>query len=131
MPVMDGMELLQLSQAKDNDLPVIIVTAYGEIAMAVNAMKHGAYDFIERPFEIEDILSKAKRALEKRKLVLDNRRLRTELANRSGIAASIIGNSPAIQTLREDIANVGSTDVTVLILWSNRSRQGSGGSFAA
>ena len=115
MPVMDGIELLHQSQVKDSDLPVIIVSAYGEIAMAVNAIKSGAYDFIERPFEIEDILSKAKRALEKRKLVLDNRRLRTELANRSGIAASIIGNSPVIQSLREDIANVGSTDVTVLI----------------
>jgi len=115
MPVMDGMEFLRRALKVDADLPVIMISAYGEIAMAVEAIKTGAYDFIERPFDVVDLLPKVKRALEKRQLILDNRRLRTELANRSGIATKLIGNSPEIQTLRDAIANVGSTEATVLI----------------
>ncbi len=115
MPVMDGMELLRRVHALDVDLPVIIISAYGEIAMAVEAIKTGAYDFIERPFDVADLLPKVRRALEKRQLVVDNRRLRTELANRSGIATKLIGNSPEIQALRDEIVNVASTDATVLI----------------
>ncbi len=86
MPVMDGMAFMQRAAIADADLPVIMVSAYGEIATAVEAIKSGAYDFIERPLDIDDLLPKVKRALEKRKLVLDNRRLRSELANRSGLA---------------------------------------------
>ncbi len=84
MPVMDGMAFMQRAAIADADLPVIMVSAYGEIATAVEAIKSGAYDFIERPLDIDDLLPKVKRALEKRKLVLDNRRLRSELANRRG-----------------------------------------------
>ena len=115
MPVMDGLEFLVKSLKIDADLPVILISAYGEIATAVEAMKTGAYDFIERPFDVPALVSKVTRALDKRKLVLDNRRLKTELANRAGIASRLLGNSPAIQALRDEIANVGSTDATVLI----------------
>lgn len=115
MPVMDGLEFMRRAAASDPDLPIIMISAYGEIATAVEAIKSGAYDFIERPFDIDDLLPKVRRALEKRKLVLDNRRLRSELANRSGIATSLIGNSVAMQSLRDEIANLGSTDATVLI----------------
>jgi two-component system C4-dicarboxylate transport response regulator DctD len=115
MPVMDGLELLRRASTSDGGLPIIIISAYGEIATAVEAIKSGAYDFIERPFDVEDLLPKVRRALEQRKLVLDNRRLRTELANRSGVAGRLIGNSPAMQVLRDEIANIGSTDATVLI----------------
>ena len=115
MPVMDGLELLARSLKIDGDLPVILISAYGEVATAVEAMRTGAYDFIERPFDVAGLVSKVSRALEKRRLVLDNRRLKTELANRAGIASRLIGNSPAIQALRDEIVNVGSTDATVLI----------------
>ena len=115
MPVMDGLEFLARSLKIDADLPVILISAFGEIATAVEAMRTGAYDFIERPFDVAALVSKVDRALDKRKLVLDNRRLKTELANRAGIASRLIGNSPAIQALRDEIANVGSTDATVLI----------------
>src|SRR5262245_40776426 len=115
MPIMDGQEFLVRAVELDDNLPVILISAYGEIATAVAAMKAGAYDFIERPFDVEDLVAKVGRALDKRKLVLDNRRLRTELANRTGIASRLIGNSPAIQALRDEIVNVGSTDATVLI----------------
>ena len=115
MPMMDGLEFLVRALKGDGDLPVIVISAYGEVATAVEAMKAGAYDFIERPFDMDDLRAKVTRALDKRQLVLDNRRLKTALANRAGISARLIGNSPAIQTLRDEIANVGSADVTVLI----------------
>ena len=115
MPVMDGVEFLTRSLKIDVDLPVILISAFGEIATAVEAMRTGAYDFIERPFDVVSLVSKAGRALDKRRLVLDNRRLKAELANRTGIASRLIGNSPAIQALRDEIVNVGSTDATVLI----------------
>ncbi len=115
MPELDGMGLLIKTKSLDADLPVILVSSYGEIASAVAAMKAGAYDFIERPIDIDDLRARAGRALDTRELVLDNRRLRTELANRPDLAARIVGNSAAIQTLREDIANIANSDATVLI----------------
>ena len=115
MPVMDGMALLEQVLDDDDDLPVIMITAYGDVASAVQAMKTGAFDFIERPFEAELLRTRVRRALEKRGLVVENRRLRTELANRSGLDARLIGNSPAIQGLRDEIVNIASTDVSVLI----------------
>lgn len=115
MPVMDGLELLRRTQKNDADLPVIVISSFGEVSSAVEAMKLGAYDFLERPFDLEDLHSRAVRALEKRDLVIENRRLRAELANRPGLAARIIGNSPGVQKLREELANVAGTDATVLI----------------
>jgi two-component system C4-dicarboxylate transport response regulator DctD len=115
MPVMDGLELLNRTREMDVDLPVILITAYGEVAVAVQAMKGGAYDFIERPFDADVLRSRITRALDQRSLVLENRRLKTELANCSGIAARIIGNSPAIQELRDEITNIASTSANVLI----------------
>jgi two-component system C4-dicarboxylate transport response regulator DctD len=115
MPIMGGLELLQEAHKSDVDLPVILISAYGEISSAVEAMKSGAYDFLERPFDVEDLRARAARALEKRELVIENRRLKAELANRPGLSARIIGNSPKIQKLREEIANIAGTDATVLI----------------
>jgi DNA-binding NtrC family response regulator len=115
MPVMDGLDLLERTHAIDSDLPVILITAFGDVASAVRAMKTGAYDFIERPFDSEYLRARVARALESRRLVLENRELRAELANRPSMAAKLIGSSPAIQKLREDIANVASTDASVLI----------------
>ncbi|MGL6182583.1 MAG: sigma-54-dependent transcriptional regulator, partial [Aestuariivirga sp.] len=115
MPEMSGLDLLRLVVGRDSDVPVIIVSAYGEIATAVEAMRSGAYDFMERPVSVDDLRSKVKRALEKRALVLDNRALRGELANRSGLPMRLIGNSPAMEKLRGEIASIAMTDATVLI----------------
>ena len=115
MPIMDGLELLERARAMDGELPVILITSYGDVASAVRAMKNGAYDFIERPFDAEQLRARVARALDSRRVVLENRELKDQLANRPGMAARLIGNSPAIQTLREDIANIASTDASVLI----------------
>jgi two-component system, NtrC family, C4-dicarboxylate transport response regulator DctD len=115
MPEMSGLDLLRLVVGRDSDVPVIIVSAYGEIATAVEAMRSGAYDFMERPVSVDDLRGKVKRALEKRALVLDNRALRGELANRSGLPMRLIGNSPAMEKLRGEVASIAMTDATVLI----------------
>lgn len=115
MPEMDGQQLLGRLRQIDGELPVIMVSAYGDIATAVAAMRQGAFDFLERPIDPDDLRSRLERALKTRDLVLDNRRLKAELANRPGIATRLIGNSPAMQKLREDVASLAGMDATVLI----------------
>ncbi|MCU7809045.1 MAG: sigma-54-dependent Fis family transcriptional regulator, partial [Candidatus Thiodiazotropha sp. (ex Semelilucina semeliformis)] len=83
MPGMDGMEFLQQARAIDHDLPVILITGHGDIAMAVKAIREGAYDFIEKPFAAEQLVETVKRALDKRALTLENRCLRLELEAQS------------------------------------------------
>jgi len=116
MPRMDGLELMKRTLDLDPDLPVILMTAYGDIPMAVQAMQDGAYDFIEKPIAPEKLTDVVKRSMEKRSLVLDNRALRAELAFKSGMASRIIGNSPPIIELRKSIAKLADTHASVLIL---------------
>lgn len=115
MPKMDGMTFLRHLNELDRDLPVVLVTAHGDVQMAVEAMRQGAYDFIEKPFEPERLLDVIQRALEKRRLVMENRDLRRRLAGPVGIEQRLIGNSPGIRRLREEILDVADTDAPVLI----------------
>jgi len=115
MPKMDGMAFLARLVALDRDLPVILVTAHGDVQMAVEAMRRGAYDFIEKPFEPERLLDIIQRAGEKRRLVLENRELRRRLNGPDDIAQRLIGNCPAIRRLREEILDIAATDAPVLI----------------
>lgn len=116
MPRMDGLELLRRVLALDNDLPVVLMTGHGDVPMAVEAMKAGAYDFIEKPFQPEQILEIARRAAEKRRLVLENRRLQQQLEESSDLSARLIGHCPAIENLRSEIHAIADTDASVLIL---------------
>ena len=75
MPGISGLEFLARLQRLDPDLPVILLTGHGDVPMAVDAMRDGAYDFLEKPFSPETLMSSLRRALEKRQLVLENRRL--------------------------------------------------------
>lgn len=116
MPRMDGIELMKRTIDLDPDLPVILITAYGDISMAVQAMHDGAYDFIEKPIDSEKLIDVVKRGMEKRSLVLDNRKLRAELVSKSGLDTQIIGKSPLTIELRENIANLADTNASVLVL---------------
>ena len=91
------MGLLVKVQSIDRDLAVILVTGHGDVAMAVNAMRLGAYDFVEKPFPPARLVEMATRAAEKRRLILQVRALRDQLADQCGIEASIIGSSSAIR----------------------------------
>jgi len=115
MPRVDGLELLARGRALDPDLPVILISAHGDIAMAVQAMRDGAYDFLERPYHVDRLREKVVRALANRALVLDNRALRAELRAKTELEARILGNSPEMIDLRRDVANIAAADVNVLL----------------
>jgi len=116
MPKMDGMELLAHVNTLDKDLPVVLITAHGDVQMAVKAMRQGAYDFIEKPFEPEQLLEVLQRASEKRRLVMENRELRRRLHAGPGIEQRLIGNSPAMRRLQQEVLDVADTDAPVLIV---------------
>lgn len=115
LPMMDGMTLLRRVQKIDQDLPVILITGHGDISTAVNAMRDGAYDFIEKPYSAERLVKTVKRALEKRSLTLENRKLRRELEAQKTPGPRIIGKTDAIEQLRSTISQVADTGADVLI----------------
>ncbi|PRD44730.1 Fis family transcriptional regulator [Phyllobacterium phragmitis] len=115
MPGMGGMELLRQALAIDPTLPVILITGHGDVQMAVEAMRAGAYDFIEKPFPVSRLYAVIERALEKRRLILENRTLRSELDGREALSMRLVGRSPAITRLREQIVMLADTDVDVLV----------------
>ncbi|MBC8158880.1 MAG: sigma-54-dependent Fis family transcriptional regulator [Alphaproteobacteria bacterium] len=115
MPLMDGMELLRRVKEVDSELPVILVTGHGDVPMALQAVRNGAYDFIEKPAPPEYLVDAVGRALATRRLVLENRALRRELATFSGMDGRIVGCSDGIERVRNTIANIADTGVDVLI----------------
>ena len=115
MPGMDGMQFLKKLMGADSSLPVIMITGHGDVPMAVEAMRVGAFDFLEKPFSPERMSELAKRATNRRRLVLDNRALRRELSDGNQLMKKLIGGSPAMERLREDILGLGQADGHVLI----------------
>ena len=112
LPGMDGLALLKRLGEIDPELPVVLITGHGDIAMAVQAMKDGAFHFIEKPWPADHLIEVVRRALETRRLVLENRALRAQLAG----AGSIIGRSAAIERMRQTIAAIADPDADVLVL---------------
>ena len=115
MPGTDGMALLRQVMSLDATIPVIVITGHGDVAMAVEAMQFGAYDFLEKPFDPDRILELAEKAMQARRLVLDTRALRRELSNATHIMARLAGSSHAMARLREEILDLGLADNHVLI----------------
>ncbi|NNL73620.1 MAG: sigma-54-dependent Fis family transcriptional regulator, partial [Silicimonas sp.] len=116
MPGMDGMAFLKRLMSVDSALPVIMITGHGDVPMAVEAMRVGAFDFLEKPFNPDRMTELAKKAANARRLTLDNRALRRELSDGgSGIIKKLIGTSPVMERLREDILDLGQADGHVLI----------------
>jgi two-component system C4-dicarboxylate transport response regulator DctD len=113
---MDGLTFLNRVLEIDRDLPIILVTGHGDINMAVNAIRDGAYDFLEKPFSSEHLSDVIKRAMEKRALTLENRSLRRELESQSASANRLVGNTRSMHRLRGLIAQIADTDADVLIL---------------
>ena len=115
MPGMDGMAFLKRLMSMDSSLPVIMITGHGDVPMAVEAMHLGAYDFLEKPFNPERMTELAKKASQTRRLALDNRALRRELSDGTTLMKKLIGSSPVMDRLREDILDLGQADGHVLI----------------
>jgi DNA-binding NtrC family response regulator len=114
MPGMDGMELLRNIREKDASLPVIIMTAYGAIETAVEAMKEGAYDFITKPFDEERLLHTVRRALEHQRLLRRNLDLERRIRDKEK-ETFFVGESHRMKELIDTIKLVAGTNVTVLI----------------
>lgn len=115
LPGASGLELLQHCHEQLPDVPVVLVTGHGDISMAVQAMRDGAYDFVEKPFAAERLIDTVRRALERRRLVLENLALRRDLAERDALVPRIIGRSAAIEQVRQLITKLAPTDASVLI----------------
>ncbi|SFR03473.1 sigma-54-dependent transcriptional regulator [Poseidonocella sedimentorum] len=115
MPGMDGMQFLRKLMGADSALPVIMITGHGDVPMAVEAMRIGAYDFLEKPFNPDKMTALAKKAANARRLTLDSRALRRELSDGGELMKKLIGASPVMERLREDILDLGQADGHVLI----------------
>ncbi len=115
MPGMDGLEFAEQCSLIDPDLPVLLVTAHGDIRMAVEAMRNGVYDFIEKPVEPEILTDRIQRAWEKRQLVLENRKLRRIVDRGASLENRLIGRSRLTAHTRQQILMLAETPVDVVI----------------
>ncbi len=114
MPKVSGMDVLRKAIEKIPDCKVVIMTAYGTIENAVEAMKLGAFDYITKPFSVEEILLLVKRALEFKNLQIENRMMQSELEEKYGYR-NIIGESPAMKKVFDMIQTISQSRTTVLI----------------
>ncbi len=114
MPQMDGFELLKQLKDEYPDVSLIMMTAYGSVRIAVEAMKIGAYDYLTKPISAEELRLVVKRVFEKQNLIRENKALRKELEERFGFD-NIIGKSHRIQQVYDIVTQVANTDATILI----------------
>jgi DNA-binding NtrC family response regulator len=114
MPEMDGHELLEKLKQADDQLPVVLMTAYGTIDDAVKAMKAGAFDFVQKPFEGDQLVMVVRRAVEHRRLLQENAALRTNASTYEPTPA-LIGRSPVMQRLATQLEQIASSHGTVLV----------------
>lgn len=114
LPDMDGMDILRTVHKVHPGVYFIVITGYSTVQSAVEAMKLGAFDYLAKPFSDEELVLTVERAVEKKRLVEENRALRKALADRFGFA-NIVGQNPKILQVFDEIAKVAPTDCTVLI----------------
>jgi DNA-binding NtrC family response regulator len=114
MPQVDGIRLLEFTKGINPDLPVIILTGYGTVKTAVEAMKKGAFDYVTKPYNIDEIDLTVKRALQQRDLLLENRLLRETLSKKFPFSA-IISEDEAMKNILRQVQTLANTDSTVLI----------------
>src|SRR5436853_3160062 len=114
LPTLSGLEILKIQKETDATIPVLLMTAFGTIEEAVEAMKHGAFDFVPKPIDISHLLLLIGRAVEQRRLMLENFLLKEESQRAYGIP-KIIGDSAAMQGVSQAIQRVAPTTATVLL----------------
>lgn len=113
MPRIDGLEFFARIRAIDADIPVILITGHADVPMAIGALKGGAFDFLSKPYATDHLVASARKALETRRLILDNRMLRA--AAETSVDSPLIGDSPAMAQLRATILQIARADIDVLV----------------
>src|SRR5512133_1324220 len=114
MPGMSGLEVLQAIKAKQNDIPVIMITAYATVDMSIQALRKGAYDMLTKPFEPDELVYRVKNALQQKELLEENRELRAELEGKFCFD-NIIGASDGLKNILVKVEKVAVRDTSVLI----------------
>jgi len=114
LPDLDGLVLLNQARELQPEIEVVVITGHGSVEKAVEAMRLGAYDFIQKPLDSDALLKTVAKAIEKQRLSSENRQLRRQLQQRGGVAA-LIGDSPPMQAVKRLVRQVAPTDVNVLI----------------
>ncbi len=115
LPGMDGLQFIRWLRDVEAALPAIMITGHGDVTLAVEAMRSGAYDFIPKPFAPEHLVEVVQRALEKRALTIEVVSLRRRLERREGIESVLIGRSAQMEAVRRAVADLAGTAVDVLI----------------
>ena len=115
LPGADGLSLVRACHEMEPALPVIMITGHGDVSLAVEAMRSGAYDFIPKPFSPEALVEVVRRALDKRALTLEVAALKQALARQAGGATRLVGRSPQMRAVRALIERVAGSDVDVLV----------------
>lgn len=113
MPRLDGLEFFARIRAIDPDIPVILITGHADVPMAIGALQSGAFDFLAKPYATEHLVASVRKALETRRLVLDNRMLRA--AAESSVDSPLIGDSPVMAQVRATIQQISLADIDVLV----------------
>ncbi|RZK26213.1 MAG: sigma-54-dependent Fis family transcriptional regulator, partial [Hymenobacter sp.] len=126
MPKMDGMEVLERAQKLAPDAAFIMVSAHGNIEMAVDATKKGAFDFLPKPPDLNRLLVTVRNALDRSKLVTETKTLKKKLATAGKIGSEMIGTSTTLGAVRKAIEKVAPTDARVLITGPNGAGIGGG-----
>ena len=116
MPGMDGMTLMNRIHEIDRDIPVILLTGHGDVQLAVRAMREGAYDFVEKPFSAGQLAEIVSRAMDYRRLVLENRVLKAAAGQADDLEQRLIGRSNVMIDLRRRVRTLGPTEADVLIV---------------
>ena len=115
MPDIDGLQLFRRVREIDPDIPVILITGHGDIATAVQCMHDGAYDFLAKPYAADRLITAITHAAEKRRLVLENRRLREAAFAVEADEVPFIGTTPAMQRIKQTLRHIADADVDVLV----------------
>jgi len=113
MPRLDGLEFFARIRAIDPEIPVILITGHADVPMAIGALKDGAFDFLAKPYATDHLIASVRKALETRRLVLDNRLLRA--AAETSVDSPLIGDSPVMAQLRATIQQIARADIDVLV----------------
>ena len=115
MPKMDGIEVLQFVKKIKPDIPIVMISGHGDLETAVSTMRYGAYDYISKPPDLNRLLNTVRNALDRKKLVLENKILKRRVSKKY----EMIGQSDSIQRIKSIIDKVASTDARVLITGEN------------